>query len=451
MLNRLTQAQNMRSYGKRMLRSSLFRGGVLSLVIQVQNVLVGLVIAIILARLLGPKNFGTYSFALALVSLIQVMPNSGLNNVVLRYSSQYHVARSWKLLRGLWRQVFSASIVYGMLTAGVLTMLILKGWIPVTAVLSPQVLEAASISLFFLPIMTVLDASIRAVNPGVVGQLPHFVVKPWSFLTFILIIYIALPNTMSAEAAMFAQGAAAFITTMAGIRWFMKSRPLGVRNVKPVYETRRWLRSVLPFALLGGLMLINTQADILMLGILGTAHDTGLYKVAAKGANIVALSLIAANLFIEPRIAAMYSLGKLKELQRLLTLSVRSTVAVALVTTLIFWFMGRDLLKLVFGVPYLGAYWPLAILCLGQLINVGTGSVGVVLNMTGNENDAARMAGVAAVSNIALNTILIPNYGGIGAAISTSITMLIWNILMLHKVRLNIKVDPSVFSRLTPS
>ena len=51
MLNRLTQAQNMRSYGKRMLRSDLFHGGVLSLVIQVQNVLVGLVIAIILARL----------------------------------------------------------------------------------------------------------------------------------------------------------------------------------------------------------------------------------------------------------------------------------------------------------------------------------------------------------------------------------------------------------------
>ena len=251
---------------------------------------------------------------------------------------------------------------------------------------------------------------------------------------------------MSAEIAMLAQGAAAFITVMMGIYWFKKWRPVETRNAKPDYETRRWLSSVLPLSLLGGLMLINTQADILMLGILGTARDTGLYKVAAQGANMVALSLIAANLFIEPRIAAMYSQGKLRELQRLLTLSVRSTFSVALIVAFIFWFIGSDLLKLVFGASYLGAYWPLVILCLGQLINVGAGSVGIVLIMTGNENDAARMAGVAAVSNVGLNAILIPNYGGIGAAMATSITMLIWNWLMLYKVRLRTGLNTCIIS-----
>lgn len=436
--------QRLREFIKRVLRSSLFRGGVLSLLVQVQFVGVQLLTGIILARMLGPAGFGVYSFAFAVVTLIQVMPNSGLDNVVIRYSAQYRAEQAWPLLGGLWRLAIIASVAYGLLTAAVVAGAVYLGWVPMTAALSPPVLAIAAIPMFFLPLTTFFGAAIRAVTPGVLGQLPQFIVRPWIYLGLLASIVLFAPQSMSAEAAMYAQGGAAFATALMGLYWLFRSRPEQLYKVPLAHETKRWLRSVLPFSLMGGLMLINTQADILMLGILGTAHDTGLYRVAATGSNLVALSLTAANLYIAPRVSAMHSQDELDKLQRLLSLSVRSTFGVALAIACGFWFWGGSLLKLVFGVAYLGAFWPLAILCLGQLINVGAGSVGLVLNMTGHEGDAARMAGIAAVFNVVLNTILIPMFGGVGAAIATAVTMLIWNGLMLVRVRQRLGVDTSI-------
>lgn len=438
-------AQKLLDISKRAWHSDLFRGGALSLLVQVQFVAIRLLTGIILARLLGPADFGIYSFAFAAIALLQVMPESGLDNVVIRYSAQYRAAQSWSHLGGLWRMALMASFAYGLFTAVFVAGTVYLGWLPSIAALSPSVLAVGAISMFFLPLTTFFGAAIRAVTPGVLGQLPVFVVRPWVYLGLLACVVLVAPRWLSAETAMYAQGGAAFATALMGLYWLFKSRPVQLRQVPPAYEIKRWLRSVLPFSLMGGLMLINTQADILMLGILGTAHETGLYRVAANGANLVALALTAANLYIAPRISATYSQGALDKLQRLLSLSVRSTFAVALLIACVFWFWGADLIRLVFGVAYAGAFWPLAILCLGQLINVGAGSVGLVLNMTGHEGDATRMAGVAAVFNVVLNAVLIPIFGGVGAATATAVTMLIWNGLMLIRVKQHLGIDTSVF------
>jgi hypothetical protein len=66
-----------------MLRSHLFRGGAMSLLVQIQLVGVRLLTGILLARLLGPAEFGIYSFAFAAVALIQVIPNNGLDAAII--------------------------------------------------------------------------------------------------------------------------------------------------------------------------------------------------------------------------------------------------------------------------------------------------------------------------------------------------------------------------------
>lgn len=429
----------------RLLRSSLFRGGALSLLVQAQFVAVQLLGGILLARLLGPANLGIYSFTFALVTIIQVMPNSGLENVVIRFGAQYRAEQSWALLKGLWRLVFILSSTYGLLTAVVLAGIVYVDWAPKAAAFSPSVIEIAAIPMLFLPLTALLGAAIRSVGASILGQLPLYVIKPWIYIALLMVMAMLAPEKMTAEAVMYIQGIAVYVAMMMGVYWLYKCRPEQLRHAQPTYELGEWFRAVLPFSLMGGLMLINTQADILMLGILSNAHDTGLYRVAMNGANLVALTLTAANLYIAPHISAMHSQGEHGKLQHMLSLSVRSTFGVALVIACAFWFWGADLLEFVFGAEYLGAFWPMAILCLGQLINVGAGSVGLVLNMTRHAGDAARMAGVASVSNIVLNAIMIPMFGGVGAAVATAVTMLVWNGLMLIRVRQRLGIDTSIF------
>jgi len=69
-------------------------------------------------------------------------------------------------------------------------------------------------------------------------------------------------------------------------------------------------------------------------------------------------------------------------------------------------------------------------LSVGQLINAATGSVGLLLIMTGYERDAAICVGISAVLNVVLNATLIPKWGLTGAAIATTSSMMVWNILL---------------------
>ena len=74
------------------------------------------------------------------------------------------------------------------------------------------------------------------------------------------------------------------------------------------------------------------------------------------------------------------------------------------------------------------AYPWLVILAIGQLTNAFAGPVMNILNMTGYEKSARNTMMVIVVLNILMNYVLIPYYGPLGAAISTTSTMVGWNV-----------------------
>lgn len=434
----------------RIFHNGLFLGGVLSLLIQLQYQLVRLLGGILLARIMGPVQLGIYSFTLALVTLFQIVPAYGLDGVVIRYSAQYGTQKSWDLLRGLWQIAFIASIGYGLLSVGAMFGIISLGWLNVAAAYSPRTLEFAAILMLCMPTLTYLSASLRAINPGVLGQLPQFTIQPGIFLVLVLIVTYAMRHAMNAPEAMCTQGLAAAAAVAVAAGWLRRHQPNSLRDARPRRELGRWINSATSFWLLGGLELINTQADLLMLGTFGTANETGLYRVAANGANLLALSAAAINAYIGPKIPGMYTRQDFGRLQRILKLCARGAFALSLLGACVFWLWGRNLLTLVFGAAYLGAFWPLAILCFGQLSSLGSGFGGLLLSMTGHEREAAVIAGGAAVCNIALNVMLIPRFGATGTAVATAVSIFIWRGMLSFVVRkrtgLNISIFPSAAS-----
>ena len=70
------------------------------------------------------------------------------------------------------------------------------------------------------------------------------------------------------------------------------------------------------------------------------------------------------------------------------------------------------------------------ILCVGQSVNVLMGSVGLVLNMTGNEKKALKALFISLIVNVMLLILLTPVYKDLGAAIYVSISVALWNVLM---------------------
>ena len=71
----------------------------------------------------------------------------------------------------------------------------------------------------------------------------------------------------------------------------------------------------------------------------------------------------------------------------------------------------------------------------GRLISSFSGSVGNILQMTGNQNIYAKIILFGAILNVLLNLILIPRYGINGAAIASMCSLTVWNLSMVLVVK----------------
>ncbi len=76
----------------------------------------------------------------------------------------------------------------------------------------------------------------------------------------------------------------------------------------------------------------------------------------------------------------------------------------------------------------------LTILAVGQFINVVTGSVGYLLMMTGNEKLMRNNTLVVGGVSIVIGSIAIPLWGRVGAALTTSFSLVTLNVAAFYLV-----------------
>lgn len=110
------------------------------------------------------------------------------------------------------------------------------------------------------------------------------------------------------------------------------------------------------------------------------------------------------------------------------------------------WLSGPTLLEL-FGSEFSVGYDVVTILLVGQIVNALAGSVGFIMIMTKHQKEAAWIVSISAAINIALNYLLIPQFGLEGAAVATALTMVVRNVCMVVFVLNILKINPTIFTR----
>lgn len=430
------------------LKARLIRGGLGSAGIQAANRVLTLALGIILARSLGAEGYGVYTYAFAIMSLLMVIAEAGVPTLLMREVAASLGREEWGLLRG-------ALIRGGQFVGLVATCVSVIGLIVLWCLaegLSTSVLYTTALMLLVLPVSALCKTiahALRGLHHVVLGQAVNMLIRPLLVVLLVGIGFLLWPDLRQPQYAMAAQLIGVAVVLLVGILFLRRFLPAQGKTATPEYRSRDWLKSALPFTLIGGAGIINNHADIIMLGWFTGSDDVGIYRVAVQGATLVAFGLQAANAVVAPQFARLYALGDMARLQRLVTLSARVILVAALPVALIFIFAGGAVVGWVFGPEFIIAHLPLAILSIGQLINAGFGSVGFLLNMTGYEDVVAHILWQTALVNIALNIILIPLYDTAGAGVATSASLALWNMLLYRQVRDRIGLISTAFRRQT--
>lgn len=425
------------------LRRQLLRGGVGSLTARIVEAVLGLLVAVLLARLLGAAGYGVYAFSFALVSLVSMPARAGLPPLVVRETARGQQSGDWSAVRGIWRWANSLALVLSLLIAAGGGIGLWLGWAQGAAL--RQTLPWALALVPLMALVAIRSASLRGLRHVLAGVFPEQVLRPALFAGLLAVVLVWPEVTLSPHEAMALMVLSSAVAFGVGAWLLHRYRPKELTVATPHYRHGAWFAAAWPMGLTQGFHQINRHADVLLLGLLAAVVDVGVYRVAAQGALLVSLALTALGMVAAPFAAGLYAQGERHKLQKLARRTGQASLAFALPATLAFAVLGKWLLATLFGDEFVGAYWPLLILALGQLANAGFGPTGMLLNMTGFERDVTRAVAVAAGLNVALNLVLIPFFGVVGAAIATSTSLVFWNVWLWLVVRWRLGIRCSAF------
>jgi len=399
-----------------------------SFLIKIGTIFLSFISAIILARILGVQGFGVYSFCFSIVQLLTVPAMLGLQIYAVREVSNYRSHGQWEYMKGfLYRG--TQGILMASIFLGIISLIIAYYLANYVDALS---LSAFSVALLLLPLTSLTqfqEAILRGLNYIILGQISRVICPGISIILvggcFFFLSEMLTPSIVLGIRAMAMSFSLILLYIL--LRKKISSR---IAKIRTSFETKKWVLSAWPMLLASSMWIVNSEVSLVMLGALSKAENVGLYRVAQRGSEIVFFGLLAVNITIAPTISTLYYNKKMDLLQQIITKCSRFILVYAFPTALSLILTSQWLVPLVFGLDFSSAALPLSILCSGQLFNAFIGPVSIVLNMTENEKLTAKGVTISTLINIILNILLIPIWGVTGAALATSISLVIWNILL---------------------
>lgn len=408
-------------------------------VLQVLSLGLGFVSQLAVARVAGVSGYGVYVYALAWSSIVVQPSLLGLDRILIRELAVYAQARAFGLMRGLLRRSDQVTVVGACALALVVAAIALPA--------SSHALRASvALGLITIPLAAlgrVRLATLQALRQASLGQLTQSVGRTVYFILFLgVAIAVTRSTHMRPETAVGMQALAFGAALATGTVAVRRVLPSGVMRSTPAFEDRRWAKSVPGLALFTTLTIVNGQIGVIMLGAIGSAADTGRFNAAWRTAVLVSLAMTAIGPVIAPRISVVFASGDRNEMERLLWKGSQAAFALALPPALFFtvagtWFLG------LFGHDFRQGNAALQVLVLGQLFNAATGVTVNALLMTKHERPAvlANIAGTCI--NVVMCVLLIPIWDTLGAAVATSVSLAIINVLLVISVIRRLGVTPA--------
>ena len=395
-------------------------------------VVVQLLVQILLARTLGSAGYGGLALCRTVLEVVSTLAKRGSENAVIRWMPARRRDSSPEACERLVGVVARRILVTALLSS--VALFLAAGWVANTLFQAHWLMMPLQIVALILPfycMMGMLRATLFSVNRLVRATVLVNVV--FSILMGIGAISLASLG-YGLSGAMVGIGLAVIGCVLLLLRELHSTMKVGaICNAfrKHTDGDVAQYSNIMLGVSLGGML--GAHLDRIILGVMLSPAEVGLYQAAAILASQTAFIRMASNTALSPAIAELHETGARSRLEETLKrVTCLEFVAVCPLLLVLFGFP-YDVLGL-FGDEFDESASILLVLLGGQLVNVTSGGVGAVLNMTGHHRTELvnTWAGLAVLTVLALA--LIPLYGATGAAVGAAASVSLINLARVGQV-----------------
>jgi O-antigen/teichoic acid export membrane protein len=204
---------------------------------------------------------------------------------------------------------------------------------------------------------------------------------------------------------------------------------------------RRMFAFSLPMYVADLLVLLGPNLRTLLLGALNSVSSAGIFTVASRVSMVGSAFHEAIVMMSMPIISKLHADGDLAEMKRFSQTMTKWIFSFNLPVLLLILFFSRFILS-VFGSSFVAGSAGLVILAAKNQIDAAVGISSAMIFMTGNTWLNTVNSVIRLVLTLTLSILLIPNWGVLGAAVATAVSMTILDAILLVEVFILFRLLP---------
>lgn len=401
-----------------------------SAVVKLLSAFMTFFMTLVVTRNLDIEQSGMFMFAIAIISVTVIFFRLGLDNVVLRIiSAKLGKENSQAVLYvGItWIAAVSLPVVA--------CIFLCSDNIAIHLLSKPEFAPVLKIAIWTVPVMAVfmlIAVGFQAFHRVIVTTLfQNLGVSSLFIVGFGTLCFLNIGDLSAVNAIKVYLASAIIILIVAILMWHLQIK--GDWGKLKLIDKDLWQASSNLWT--ASTMSLTVQwSGVLIAGALVSSSEVAHLTAAQRTAMLTSFVLMVVNMVVAPRYALLWKENKISEVHRLAKWSTRGMIILVLPIIAIM-LLFPDFIMGLFGDEFVVAGDLLAIMAVGQFINVATGSVGYLLNMSGHERDFRKVTMFAGPLTIILSYVFIVQWGVTGAAVATAVGLSLQNIGALFMVR----------------
>lgn len=409
-----------------MLKNSFFRSGSLAMVAGLAQQGFALLHFLLAVRWLTPEALGTWTMFLVLVSFIDMARLGLIQNALVHFGTHKSDEKPQVLTAALTMSV--GVNLLGAIILLILSIILKDVWqmpdLPIL-ILNYTLLAILTGVLKFIEGARIMEQDFKttAVSSTLFG---------FNYVLFTIILKLFKSDITGLSLLWLQIPAVALTLAIVG---YMNRKNLKLGQLK-----KEWLQKIVAFGRFGMgtnlCSMIFQRADVILLGAFVSPAALGIYNVATRIITYLDFPLNALGLALLPKIAAEHQISGFEGVIKLYEKSVGWLLAMTLPIAIVTFFGADIIIHLMAGDKFSEAAVLVKILALAGLVKPWGRLFGITLDAVGKPHWNFRMLLVSMAITIIVNLILIPPFGIVGAAIATSLSVIITisiGQILLHK------------------